>query len=1408
MKTLRFLILELLTMAMVCQAQTLMQPGWYKTEIIQPLPSGSSALAAVQSATGDGDQTVSPLNVPTAPAIAEAATPEIQALARGLENDPTRIFDYVHDHIRHVLYFGSKKGAQLTLLEQSGNDFDQCALLVALLQAAGYTNNNVGYQFGVLEMPYDSPDHNDLHHWLELSLVNTNWANTTNFINNLLNIRGYPIYPIPVWFDEGDNNTIAFQRVWVTLTIGTTTYYLDPAFKISEPVTGINLASAMGFSSNALMSAVGGTNTADYVKNLNESALRGQLQNCNSNLLAAIQNNYPNASVQQILGGQQIMPWTNSLSQSVMFPVDTRGGVYPVLNWTNEPAAFMSTFGISFWGVNEQWYFPQLQGGRLSLTFNSNGVAQLWLEDTLIASQTNTSGSSNVTVTLTANHPYSGWDTVNNIPKDTSGSSYGLDMSIANTYRCTNASYGIIYAFEPDLKWLNEREQELDTYRQNKYADISRQVLTESLNVMGLNFMIQTKLNENILFQQAGVLPQYHERLGRMAQEIGRGYYVDIYFQKSGLYPNSGANSNDIQNRDIAFDLDGYIGSAMEHGLIEELQTNGLVAASTVKILELASTNHQTIYLANSSNWTTNANVRSHLVNYPLTGPNGLDSLINSGCNLLLPTNGLVPIAGTGSWTGCGFVEQVETASGMYIAMIIGGRYSGGYVSDPLATVSADIPFISSDLGYTVPTYATPTPIATPIAVSADPVNMADATFRLNITDLSLGQAEPLGMTFTRYYTPARQHLNLANMGNGWVNSYYFNLAEVSAPQASLGETTPAQMVPMLVTTCAALNLYNPQPDPKNWMVTALIAKWGIDQIINNAVSITLGNDTLEFIRQPDGSFTPPANSTMTLAKGSTYKLQARHGNTFNFNGSKQLTAITNQSGDSLTLAYTNGQLTQAKDWKNRTLTFTYSGTPSRITKVTDSAGRFVTYGYVTNTDGKLDLVSTTDPEGKTSTYLYDTNHQILATLDALGRLVVTNIYDSFGHVITQYTEGDTNKSWQIYWSGWETVAQDPAGNKQRYFYDDQTRLIGQQDALGNLTQTFYDGQNHVVMTVSPLNETNQFIYDGNHNVIQAIDPLNFTNQFFYDGQNNLVRAVDALGNPSTFGYNGQFSLTGKTNGAGDWVNYSFNTDGTLHTRADSGGTNTYGYDSTYGQLNSITYPNSLGVEHFVISPQGDVTSHTDVRGFATTFNYNNRRQLTNMIAPTNLTVKLAYDAVGNQLSATDARGNTASNIWSATRKLLAVELPATPQGAPVITNVYDNRDWLTQTLDPLKKATQFTDDLAGHLLAMTDPLLRTNTFGYDADGRNLTIVNAANETNSQTWDARGKLIQLTDGAQHTSSRAYDPAGNQIILTNRNGKKWQFQFDGANRLTNTITPLGRSTSLTFNHQEVNSTRQP
>lgn len=1389
MKIVGFLILALFMSAAMGGAQQITEPGWYSSlNLVTPLPAGAFGSAnAKQNSLLAGQGSSS---------IAEAVTPEIQALALGLENDPLRIFNYVHDHIRHVLYFGSKKGAQLTLMERSGNDFDQCALLVALLQAAGYTN--VGYQFGILKMPYDATDgtHNDLHHWLQLGLVNTNWSNTSAYFAYLLPNRGYP-----GWFDEGDNNTIAFDRVWVTLTVGTTTYTLDPAFKVSEPVAGINLQSAMGLNTNTLMTAAGGTATADYVQGVSEANVRSALVGMNNNLLAVLQANNPNASVQQILGGWQIVPWTNGLSlANPPFPLDTRGGTYPELTWTSQPTAFMSTLGISFGAINQQWYYPQLQGQRLSLTFSPSGLAQLWLDDTLVA-QTNTTGGS-VSVTLAAKHPYGQWDTVNNIPIDSGWS----DVSVPNTYQSTNSSYAILYCFEPDSKYLKERQDRLAAYLQQGYTNGSRQIVTETLNTMGLNWMIQTKMNDDLLAQQVGILPQFHERLGRMAQERSRGYYVDIYLQFDGSIQNGVVDPSDLTFQSLRhtqyFDVSSYVASSMEHGLIQELQTKGLVAASTVKILELANTNKQSIYLANSANWTAGANVRSHLANYTLAN---LDSLISQGYSILLPTNGAIPVAGAGSWTGQGYIELQSTSTSRRMGMIIGGGYSGGYVSDPTATVD---PIFDDTTYYSLPDTINITPVYTPIVTSADPVNMSDASFRLSTTDLSLGQADPLGITFSRYYSPTRRHYNLSSIGNGWVHSYYFNLQEISDPEASLGTTTPAQASPMLVTTCATLGLYNAQPDPKTWLVTALIAKWGVDQMISNAVSITLGNNTLEFVRQPGGIFTAPASCTYTLTNSGVYKLQERHGRAFNFNSSKQLASITNQSGDLMTLTYTGTNLTQVKDWKNRTLTFSYSGNPARLTQVADSSSRTVKFAYLTNRfDTNLDLVTITDPENKTNTFLYDTNHQIAATYDALGRLVVSNVYDSFGHVVTQYTQGDPNKTWNIFWSDWQTVSQDPAGNKQRYFFDDQSRLIGQQDALANLSQTIYDGQNHVVMTISPLNETNQFLYDANNNMIETIDSLGCSNQLVYDGKNNLIYAIDPRGNINSFGYDPQFRLIGSTNGAGNWITYTYNTDGTTATRVDSGGTCSYGYDAN-GILSKTSYP-GVNTNGFLNDAFGDVLSHTNGRGFVTSFKYNNNRQLTNSITPTNVTTRLTFDAVGNLIKVTDARGFTTTNTWDVLRHLLSTALPATPAGTAVITNAYDNRGWLVKTVDPLGQPLLYTNNAAQRLVSVTDPLYRTVSSSYDADGRKLAVTNGLQQVATNQYDSRGATTLVADPAGRTALYAFDLAGNQVILTNRNGQKWQFQFDAANRLTNTITPLGRFISQVYNNRGlIASTTQP
>jgi YD repeat-containing protein len=1388
MKTIRLLALGLLVATPWVWAQDEAEftgPGWFNAGERSAFTNVPSGEGAVQAASGG-----------EAPEIAEASTPEIEALARGLENDPARIFNWVREHIRHVLYFGSKKGAQLTLLERSGNDFDQCALLVALLRAGGH---EASYQFGLLKMPFESEDRVDLRHWLGLSLTNADWTAKSDCLRSLLDIRGYPLFPgNALFFDFGDSNTVAFHRVWVKWTSATNTYYLDPAFKVGRPAPALtNLAVVMGLDTNQLLSAAGGGGTADYVTNLTEATLRGQLRDYTTNLLTWMQGHAPNASVTEILGGWRIEPATNAgPSLSLQFSNYSHNGQMPVVDWQNQPTNLMSRLTLSFAGTNYRCFVPELQGRRLSLTFSTNGLAQLWLDDTNVV-QVATSGGATINVTTHLNHPFGLWYTNNNSFVDTAYGDHS-DQADPAKYQRQNAIYALIYAFDARPERLRWRQERLDAYRQRGLADTSREVMSETLNVMGLHWFYQTELVARQLAAPGDLLPQSHHRFGRMAQEQNQGYYVDVYLQLNAWGTATGDTAAATQRRGRAVDVQTYFASAFEHALIEQMQAANLVGASTIKMLQLANTNALRVFVASTTNWTTNANVRGQLTNYNLAV---LDAYINAGFTLLLPRDGARPVAGSGTWKGHGAVGRFADATSSALFMLISGGYNGGYVSSPAAQPS---PAFVSTWHVAQPNAFNLQPPSLPPLTVGDPVNIADGSFTVDETDLTAGAVEPRGFSFARHYSSARRHHNLAGLGQGWTHNYYFTATQISAPEAGLGLSTPQQMAPMLVATLAAMELYQTNADPKNWLVTALIAKWGVDQLINNGVSVTLGNDTVQFIQQPDGSFTPPAGSTLTLFKtNSAYRLVERHGRTFQFNHTGLLTNLVDQYNQGLKLTYGTGAASNwvatATDWKNRRLTFGYGGTPTRLLWASNSAGGVVTYGYATNA-GQLNLVSVTDPENQTRTFLYDTNHQIVSVKSALAQVVTTNVYDSFGRVTEQYSEGNLDKTWRFYWSGDVNSEEDPAGGKRRFHYDDKSRLVALENTLGHMSRTFYDGQDHVTMTVSPLNETNRFEYDGRHNRLRAVDSLGSTNHFFYDAQNRLVRTADARAVTNYFGYNAKHQLIARTNGAGDWTTFSHDATTGLRTgRTDTGGTTTFAYDA-FGLLNSVTHPGGLGGESFLNHPRGDVTNHTNPRGFVTRFQYNQRRQLTNTIAPTNLTAKVIYDAVGNVQTTVDARTNTITYFWSPTRKPIGTLLPATPQGVAATTNIYDTRDWLALTRDPLQQPTWFTNDAAGRLISARDPLGRATRSTLDANGRMLGTTNAADEVTHQEWNARGELAKFADGANRTVLHAYDPAGNQISLTNRNGKRWQFQYDAANRPTNTITPLTRQTWQMWNNR--------
>ncbi len=227
----------------------------------------------------------------------------------------------------------------------------------------------------------------------------------------------------------------------------------------------------------------------------------------------------------------------------------------------------------------------------------------------------------------------------------------------------------------------------------------------------------------------------------------------------------------------------------------------------------------------------------------------------------------------------------------------------------------------------------------------------------------------------------------------------------------------------------------------------------------------------------------------------------------------------------------------------------------------------------------------------------------------------------------------------------------------------------------------------------------------------------------------------------------------------------------------------------------------------------GNVQYAVDARGAVSQSQYDAGGRRTNVLvyaqglgvlvdpSPSTLTVQptvtaSTYDANGNQVTVTDAAGNTTTSHYDDANRVTEVDYPAGSSGTVSRWTYYDGLGRKIQENDEAGVATAYTYDFRGLLTSVTlaygTTQAVTTVYGYDELGNEITQTDGAGHGTAFQYDALGRRTGRTLPGGQSESFVYDVEGNETNHITFSGTIITNSYDVANRLTNCSGPNYRT----------------
>jgi RHS repeat-associated protein len=382
--------------------------------------------------------------------------------------------------------------------------------------------------------------------------------------------------------------------------------------------------------------------------------------------------------------------------------------------------------------------------------------------------------------------------------------------------------------------------------------------------------------------------------------------------------------------------------------------------------------------------------------------------------------------------------------------------------------------------------------------------------------------------------------------------------------------------------------------------------------------------------------------------------------------------------------------------------------------------------------------------------------------------------------------------------------------------YDSSNRLTSVTDALGRTSGFSYDAADRMTTQTFPDGRSVSFAYDANGNVTSITPPSRPQHLFTFtpvDLEDSYAPPAVPNGGSTHYGYNRGRQLTLISRPDGKSMSFDYDSAGRLGSLAIPTGTYQYSYDTTTGNLNTITAPDNGTVTFTYDGSLLTSTAWTGTVQGSLQFTYDDDFRLaTQSLGCTTPGVcdpiSFGYDGDGFLISvgainlSRDPQnglvtGSTLGNVsdsrgFNAFGESLSYDATYNATSGPLsmlsFRYLRDDTGRITQKSEKLFSSTSttvYTYDQVGRLATVSRDNLPVATYGYDPNGNRVSKTTSSG-TEAATYDDQDRLLSY-NGATYS----YTANGEMASKTDATGTT-TYVYDALGSLTHVSLPDARA----------------